>query len=59
MKNNWLWREYMQKAALDLYTQKNAQQQVAPAPRVRPGDERENAGRHQHRLQRLVTGKVQ
>lgn len=34
MKNNWLWREYMQKAALDLYTQKNAQQQVALQSRI-------------------------
>jgi hypothetical protein len=34
MKNNWLWREYMQKGALDLYTQKNAQQQVALQSRI-------------------------
>jgi hypothetical protein len=34
MKNNWLWREYMQKGALDLYTQKNARQQVALQSRI-------------------------
>ena len=34
MKNNWLWREYMQKGALDVYTQKNARQQVALQSRI-------------------------
>lgn len=34
MKNNWLWREYMQKGALDLYTQKNSQQQASFQSRI-------------------------
>ncbi|MBX3177305.1 MAG: hypothetical protein KF886_08100 [Candidatus Hydrogenedentes bacterium] len=34
MKNNWLWREYMQKGALDRYTQMNARQQVALQSRI-------------------------
>ncbi len=29
MRNNWIWREYMQKGALDCYVQQSARQQVA------------------------------
>jgi hypothetical protein len=34
MKNNWLWREYMQKGALDCYVQRDARQQMALKQRV-------------------------
>ena len=34
MKNNWLWREYMQKGALDRYIKLSVQQQVALQERV-------------------------
>jgi hypothetical protein len=34
MKNNWLWREYMQKGALDRYIQLNARQQVELQSRI-------------------------
>ena len=34
MKNNWLWREYMQKAALDRYVQLTVQQQTGLQARI-------------------------
>ncbi len=34
MKNNWLWREYMEKGAQDLYTKLNVQQQTALQDRI-------------------------
>jgi len=34
MEDNWLWREYMQKGALDRYTQESARQQVALQSRI-------------------------